>query len=84
MPKGLKACGASRTMTTTQISLGLNPIDHKSTQLWTRQYSIQNKPVQRLKKSFQDAKEVSSGHKRSQFRMQKKSVLNENKGGFHF
>jgi hypothetical protein len=36
------------------------------------------------KKSFQDAKEVSSGHKRSQFRMQKKSVLNENKGGFHF
>jgi hypothetical protein len=46
--------------------------------------SIQKKPVQRLKKSFQDAKEVSSGHKRSQFRMQKKSVLNENKGGFHF
>ncbi len=60
MPKGLKACGASRTMTTTQISLGLNLIDHKSTQLWTRQYSIQKKPVQRPKKSH--------------FRMQKKSV----------
>jgi len=40
--------------------------------------------IQITKEAGSASKKVISGCKRSQFRMQKNSVLDENKGGFHF
>jgi len=40
--------------------------------------------IQITKEAGSASKKVSSGRKRSHLWMQKKSVLDENKGGFHF
>jgi hypothetical protein len=46
--------------------------------------TIVDETIQHTKEAGSASKKVISGCKRSQFRTQKKSVLNENKGGFHF
>jgi len=46
--------------------------------------TIVDETIQHTKEAGSASKKVISGSKRSHLWMQKKSVLNENKGGFHF